>query len=356
VLVRDGQVIGEGFHTYDGLHHAEVVALQQAGDAARGATLYINLEPCCHQGRTGPCTDALIAAGVSRVVAAIRDPNPSVSGGGFRALRRAGIAAEYAKGFDDEAGHLNEAFATWITSRRPFVTLKTALTLDRHVVLPSAPDGSTQRWITSPASRTEVHRMRHASDAIMTGIGTVLADNPLLTDRSGMARRRPLLRVIIDSRLRLSPRSKLVRTAANDVLVFTCPDADGARARALRRKGVEIVSVPLARTAHKSRGSTGRSATRVDLKQVMAELAHRDILSVLLEAGPILNDAALALGLVDKVRLFYAPLLVGATDPALADGKNVWTPGNLLEVYDIRIERFGPDFAIEGYLKASSAV
>jgi diaminohydroxyphosphoribosylaminopyrimidine deaminase/5-amino-6-(5-phosphoribosylamino)uracil reductase len=221
VLVRDGKIIGEDFHTYAGVKHAEIIALQQAGTAARGSTLYINFEPCCHQGRTGPCTRALVSAGVARVVAAMRDPNPAVSGRGLRELRAAGIAVEHAKAFEAESRRLNEAFATWITVHRPLVTLKTAMTLDGHVVLPPAPGGRPPRWITSEASRAEVHRMRHANDAILTGIGTVLADDPLLTDRSGLPRRRPLLRAVLDSRLRLSLRSRLVRTADADVVVFT---------------------------------------------------------------------------------------------------------------------------------------
>ena len=176
VLVRNGRVVGEGFHTYDGLRHAEIIALETAGNAARGATLYINLEPCCNQGRTGPCTRALIAAGVKRVVAAMPDPNPKVAGRGLRQLRAAGI--EVSTGVaESEARRLNEAFAVWITSRRPLVTLKSAMTLDSHMVLPNR--NGRSRWITSKAARAEVHRMRHASDAILTGIGTVLADDPL---------------------------------------------------------------------------------------------------------------------------------------------------------------------------------
>ncbi len=225
VLVRDGHVIGEGFHTYEGVRHAEIIALEAAGESARGATLYINLEPCCHTGRTGPCTQALIAAGVARVVAAMADPNPAVAGRGFKQLRAAGI--EVSTGLREaEARRLNEAFARWIVSRKPLVTLKSALTLDGQLVLPHAKGERAQgqpafhkddRWISSPESRAEVQRMRHASDALLTGIGTVLVDDPLLTDRTGLPRRRKLLRVVMDSRLRLPLRSKLVRSADGDV-------------------------------------------------------------------------------------------------------------------------------------------
>src|SRR5437879_6798568 len=251
VLVCDGRVGAEAFHTYDGLRHAEIIALEAAGENARGATLYVNLEPCCHTGRTGPCTRALISAGIARVVAAMPDPNPRVAGRGFQELRAAGIRVDGDADSNPESGphsdphlekarRLNEAFAWWIRKRRPLVTLKTALTLDGSLVLPRSRNGNQPRWITSEISRAEVHRMRHASDAIMTGIGTILADDPLLTDRSGLPRRRPLLRVILDSRLRLSPKSQVVRSAQGDVLVFTCASVSSARAEKLSSCGVEI--------------------------------------------------------------------------------------------------------------------
>src|ERR1700730_9256229 len=248
VLVRDGQVRGEGFHTYEGVRHAEVIALEAAGESARGATLYINLEPCCHTGRTGPCTQAVIAAGVGRVVAAMADPNPAVAGRGFKQLRAAGI--DVSTGLrETEARRMNESFARWIVSRKPLVTLKSALTLDGQLVLPPAKKGARQgarisqkdRWISSPQSRAEVQRMRHASDAVLTGIGTVLMDDPLLTDRTGLPRRRKLLRVVLDSRLRLPRGSKLVRSADKDVLVFTRAKEDSPKARALQRAGVDVV-------------------------------------------------------------------------------------------------------------------
>src|ERR1700758_4826764 len=215
VLVREGKVIAEGFHTYDGLRHAEIIALEAAGENGCGATLYVNLEPCSHTGRTGPCSRALISAGVVRVVAAMIDPNPAVAGRGLKELRAADIRVDCSctSGACAEARRLNEAFAWWIRKRRPLVTLKTALTLDGSLVLPRSRNGNGSRWITSEISRAEVHRMRHASEAIMTGIGTIIADDPLLTDRSRLPRRRPLLRVILDSRLRLSPKSQVVRSA-----------------------------------------------------------------------------------------------------------------------------------------------
>ena len=333
VLLRNGRVVGQGFHTYDGLRHAEIIALETAGQAARGATLYINLEPCCNQGRTGPCTRALIDAGIKRVVAAIPDPNPKVAGRGLRQLRAAGI--EVFTGVEEsEARQLNEAFTVWITSRRPLVTLKSAMTLDSHMVLPRRKGRS--RWITSEAARTEVHRMRHASDAILTGIGTVLADDPLLTDRTGRPRRRPLLRVILDSRLRLPLRSQLVRTAREDVLVFTRAGESSECARALTRAGVEVIRIG---------GRTGR----LDLQAVLDELGRRSLLSVMFEPGPTLHQSALDAGVVDKVRLFYAPTLAGL--PAAAQPVRARADSKLRNLSALRIQSFGPDFAVEGYLR-----
>ncbi len=343
VLVRNQQMVGEGFHTYDGLRHAEIIALEAAGSAARRATLYVNLEPCCTTGRTGPCTHALVEAGVARVVAAMPDPNPAVSGRGFRKLRSAGIEVE-ADRSSEEARRLNESFAMWIRERRPLVTLKSAMTLDGRLVLPHARTGARGRrrsgWITSAASRAEVQRMRHSSDALLTGIGTVLADDPMLTDRTGLPRRRRLLRVVVDSCLRLPSRSRLVRTAREDVLVFTRASEAEKRALALRREGVEVVRVP-------GQGS------RPDLRAVVAELGRRNIMSVLLEAGPTLNEAALDAGLVDKVRMFYAPRLAGcltATQAAPLLGGTA-RAHSVREISRMRIEQFGPDFAVEGYLR-----
>ena len=345
VLVRDGKVIAEGFHTYDGLRHAEIIALEASGENARGATMYVNLEPCSHTGRTGPCSRALISAGVERVVAAMIDPNPAVAGRGLKDLRAAGIQVDCSctSGACAEARRLNEAFAWWIRKRRPLVTLKTALTLDGSLVLPrpqkAKSNGNESRWITSEISRAEVHHMRHASDAIMTGIGTILADDPLLTDRSGLPRRRSLLRVVLDSRLRLSPNSQVARSAKSDVLVFTSASASASRAKKLKELGMEIVSVR-ARRGHP------------DLHAVLEELGRRDILSVMLEAGPLLNQAALEADLVEKVRLFYAPTLVGlgSSLPGLPASKRSRMP-RVRELSSIRTENFGPDFAVEGYLR-----
>jgi diaminohydroxyphosphoribosylaminopyrimidine deaminase/5-amino-6-(5-phosphoribosylamino)uracil reductase len=368
VLVREGQIVGEGFHQYEWREHAEVVAIKSAGAKARGATMYVTLEPCNHTGRTGPCTEAIIAAGIQRVVATIADPNPAVAGGGFKRLADAGVEV-FTGVLEDEARHLNEPFAKWIRTKTPLVTLKSAMTLDGQLALPQR--GARRRdvakrstgnkakrrsstWITSEESRAEVQRMRHASDALLTGIGTVLADDPLLTDRSGLSRRRTLLRVILDSKLRLSPRSRIVKTADDDLLVFTNASLQSANARALQKAGVEIVSL------------NGKSGRRIELKSVLKELGRRDILSVLLEAGSALNGAALAAGVVDKVFLFYAPKLAGDAGVPFAKA-----PGSIFSarrtahvknaisktakvgdwaLRDLKFQQFGPDFALEGTL------
>ncbi len=338
VIVRDGDIVGAGFHQYDWRDHAEIVALKSAGEKARGATLYVTLEPCNHTGRTGPCTEALIAAGVSKVIAATEDPNPLTSGRGLERLRAAGIEAVSGL-LEDEALRLNEGFACWIRTKKPFVTLKSALTLDGQLAVAKAGRGrnrsrlASSTWITSEESRAEVHRMRHASDALLTGIGTVLADDPLLTDRSGLPRRRRLLRVVLDTRLQLSPMSRIVKTSGDDLLVFTRAPLKSAKARKLQEVGVEILPAKL-RKGH------------IDLVKVLEELGRRDILSVLLEAGPGLNGAALAADMVDKLVLFYAPKVAGRSDVPFArvpSGVNV-------SLRDVRVRQFGPDFAIEGYL------
>src|ERR1035438_1602659 len=228
VVARDERIVGRGFHTWQGLKHAEILALEEAGDAARGATVYVTLEPCSHTGRTGPCADALIAAGVAKVVAASGDPNPLVAGEGFSKLRAAGIQVEIATEFQAEAEKLNEAFFHFVRTGRPLVTLKSASTLDGKI---AAPEDNTG-WITSERARAHVQELRHASDAIVTGIGPALSDNPQLTDRSGSPRARPLVRVVLDSTLRLPLESKLVQSAQNDLLVAATSAASAERGAA----------------------------------------------------------------------------------------------------------------------------
>jgi len=329
-LVKNGKVMGQGFHDYDRRDHAEIVALKQAGKKARGATLYVTLEPCCTTGRTGPCTKAIIAAGVKRVVAAMRDPNPEVAGKGLAELRRAGIEVTCGV-LEEKTQAENEDFAQWIQTQRPLVTLKTALTLDGQI----AQRAGSVTWITSAESRKAVQLLRHKADALLTGIGTVLADDPRMTDRTGEPRRRKLLRAIVDSRLRLPLRSKIVKSAQNDVVVFTTQSTDSPRARGLQRAGVEVVHV-------------APRHGRVNLDAVIRQLGKREILNVLLEAGAALNGAALEAGIVDKMIFFYAPKIMGVGGVPMASIPSHWF-SKAPELKHLTLAKSGPDFVVTGY-------
>jgi diaminohydroxyphosphoribosylaminopyrimidine deaminase / 5-amino-6-(5-phosphoribosylamino)uracil reductase len=343
IVDQQGAIVGRGFHTYAGVKHAEVLAIEQAGPRARGATLYINLEPCSHQGRTGPCADAVIAAGIRRVVVSMPDPNPKVSGQGFSKLRDAGISVDVGL-LEKPARRLNEAFARYIRGRVPLVTLKSAMSLDGQIAadrpqssLPSSTASrTTDDWITGEAARAHVQVLRHQNDAILTGIGTILADDPLLTDRSGRPRRRPLLRVVLDSELRLPLDSRLAKSASqgdHDVLVF-CATADPSRRTRLEQQGIQVEEV--------ARGSPGG----VDLAAVFRRLGELEITSVMCEGGTRINSALLQAGLADKLFLYYAPKFLHRTESVpFAD---VVSP---LKLSDVSLHDFGDDFAVEGYLR-----
>jgi diaminohydroxyphosphoribosylaminopyrimidine deaminase/5-amino-6-(5-phosphoribosylamino)uracil reductase len=340
VVVRDGVVVGEGAHLYDARDHAEIVALRQAGELARGATAYVTLEPCSHHGRTGPCADAMIAAGVGRVVAATVDANPVVSGRGIARLRAAGV--EVAVGVcQQEARALNDAFACWVQTGRPLVTLKAAVSADGKIAPADVARGEIH-WVTGVEARAEVQRMRHGVDAVLTGIGTVLADDPLLTDRSGGARRRRLLRVVLDSRLRLLVESKLVQSASGDVLVVCGVEASAEGVGRLQAAGVEVVRVE---------GVRGR----LDLSAVLNLLGERKILSVLLECGSELNTAFLSEGLVDRVVLFRSERELGGDGVPFAAGVS-FAAGLSVDAIEARMmrvqrTRFGVDRQVSGYLR-----
>jgi diaminohydroxyphosphoribosylaminopyrimidine deaminase/5-amino-6-(5-phosphoribosylamino)uracil reductase len=350
VLVRDGETIAEGAHLYANRDHAEIAALKQAaerGTSPKDSTAYVTLEPCSHHGRTGPCADALIAAGISRCVIATVDPNPQVSGRGIVKLQAAGIEVTVGV-LQQPARDLNEAFIHFIRTQTPFVTLKAALSVDGKLAPPPAHRFPNQpHWLTGPAARAEVHLLRHASDAILTGIGTVLADNPLLTDRSGKPRRRPLLRVILDTHLRIPLTSQLVRSAASahgshgrgsesDLLILCGSLAPHAKAAALRSLGVEVEQLP-------------DHAGRLSLPAALSTLAERNILSLLLECGSHLNGSFLRQNLADKVILLYAETELG--DQALPFAQGIDSP-YLFEQSLHRITRttYGPDACITGYL------
>jgi diaminohydroxyphosphoribosylaminopyrimidine deaminase/5-amino-6-(5-phosphoribosylamino)uracil reductase len=335
VLVRDGEVVGRGYHTYAGLKHAEIEALEEAGDRARGATLYINLEPCSHQGRTGPCAEALVAAGVARVVAAIEDPNPQVAGSGVRKLREAGVDVQFAPEFAAEAARLNEPFIHFMRKSRPLVTLKAAVTLDGKIAAPDDNEG----WITSERARAHVQQLRHDSDAILTGAGTVLADDCMLNDRSGLPRRRPLLRIVLDSQLRTPLDSKMVRSAKDDVLVVGTSAASAERRRALESRGVQVLIFD---------GPGGRT----DFRRVVSWLAEQKYLSLMIEAGSKVNWSALDSGLVDKILFYYGPKILGGMQSLpMAGGIGRRRRADAIQVRDIILHRIPPDeFAVEGYI------
>src|SRR5262249_48810868 len=315
---------------------------------ARNGTLYLTLEPHGYQSKTPPCTDAIIAAGIRRVVAAMTDPNPQVAGRGLAQLRAAGLNVE--TGLMEKQGRkLNESFAKYILSRRPLVTLKSGMTLDGKIAPPpgESPNpsalgvaGASGGWITSAEARAHVQELRHASDAIMVGVGTVIADDPLLTDRTGLPRRRPLLRVVLDSRLRLSVDSRLVKTAHDDVLVF-CSFAEENKRKELEARGVRVEQMPL-----------GAGGGRPDLRQIAARLGEMEITSLLIEGGALVNWAALASGIVDKIFLYYAPkILAGTGAVPFAGGEGYQRLSEAALVHDIALHRFGEDFAVEGYLR-----
>jgi diaminohydroxyphosphoribosylaminopyrimidine deaminase/5-amino-6-(5-phosphoribosylamino)uracil reductase len=329
-----GAVAGEGCYLWDGVQHAEAIALAQAGARARGGTAYVSLEPHAHQGRTPPCTEALIRAGVRRVVAAVEDANPLVCGRGFAALRAAGLEV-VAGVLAEEAARLNEKYIHHQRTGRPFVHLKLACSLDGRI----ATRAGDSRWITGPAARARVHELRHEYDAILVGSGTARADNPALTDRSGRARRRPLARVVLDERLELAPASQLAQTAREaPVIVFTQVAPDAPRARELAALGVELVA-------------GGR-----DLGVVLDELARRAYASLLIEGGAGVAGAFLDAGLVNKASFFLAPLIIGGRDaPNAIAGAGPELLADAVRLSGATITQHGPDVEITGYLSSAES-
>ncbi len=327
VLAHGNVMVGEGAHRYDLRDHAEVVALKQASEQARGATAYVTLEPCSHHGRTGPCANALIDAGVSRVVAATLDPNPLVAGQGMARIASAGILAEDGL-LRAEARAMNDAFARYILTGMPLVTLKSALSVDgRLAPLPIHRPKNAPFWLTGTAAREEVHRFRHANDAILTGVGTVLADDPILSDRSNLQRRRRLQRIVLDTNCRTPVSSRLVESANDDLTIFCAPIAPNDRQRALRQRGVRVETVPV--LAPEQRASSLSGKPELDLRAILKRLGEEEMLSVLLEAGPGLNAAFLNAGLVDKAVLFFAETELGEGSIPFADAAH--NPFDLIE-------------------------
>jgi diaminohydroxyphosphoribosylaminopyrimidine deaminase/5-amino-6-(5-phosphoribosylamino)uracil reductase len=339
VLVRSSEIVGRGFHTYAGRKHAEVLALEEAGDRACGATLFVSLEPCCHTGRTGPCTDEIVRAGVARVVAAMQDPNPRVSGKGLLQLRAAGLEVETAGQYTREAEKLNEPFVHFMRTGLPLVTLKAALTLDGKI---AAPDDN-RGWITSEQARTHVQHLRHNADAILTGIGTVLADDCLLTDRTGLERSRPLLRIVVDSQLRIPLHSRMVESCEGhppNLAIATTSAAPVQRRLALEARGVAVWILD---------GAHGR----VDLRRLVERLAQEQYQSLMIEGGSKVNWAVLESGLADKIFFYYAPKILGGLESLpVAGGAGRRSRTDALILRNLTLHEVGPDeFAVEAFVR-----
>ena len=339
VAVREGRVIGRGWHESYGGPHAEVNALDAAGEAARGGTLYVTLEPCNHTGQTPPCTRRILAAGIKKVVVATRDPNPGVTGGGNAFLQKQGL--EVVTGVcQAEARRLNEAFNHYIAAQRPFVTLKCAATLDGRI----ATRTGDSRWVTGEASRRYVHEMRHEAAAIMVGINTVQADDPSLTTRLPGGEGVDPVRIILDTHLSISPQAKVLRQSSEaPTIVVTGPDTATEAREAVANAGGQLLMTPLRKG-------------RIDLAWLMERLGAMGIASLLIEGGGRVAGAALRSGIVDKLCLFYAPKLLGGGDGIpICGGQG---PALMRDSRPVQIEsihRFGDDLMVEAYLREGGA-
>ena len=339
VVVKQGRIVGQGFHLRPGLPHAEVVALKRAGADAQGATLYVTLEPCCHlKKRTPPCVPGVIQSGIARVVIAMTDPNPSVKGRGVAALRRAGLSVTVGVGRSD-AEELNRAYCHWIATKRPFVTLKAGMTLDGKIATASG----ESKWITGAHSRAEAHRLRSQMDAVLVGVGTVLSDDPALTARTGphltkMASRQPL-RVVVDSTLRLPLKTQILTDQKQaKTLIATTASADAARKQRLAKQGIEVLTFP----------SLGG---RVSLAALMRELGQRGVTSLLVEGGGELHAAMLKAKLVQHVCFYIAPVLLGGNNAkGVLGGKSPTTLASALRLRNVRTRSTGEDLLVEGDL------
>lgn len=333
VLVKDGRIVGAGWHRKAGTEHAEVHALRMAGGLARGATLYVTLEPCSHTGRTGPCAQAVIEAGVRRVVASMEDPNPLVRGNGFQMLRDGGVEVSCGL-LEEEARRLNEAFVMWVTEKRPFVTLKMAMTLDGK----TATAGGESKWITGEAARLRGHVLRDENDAILVGIGTVLADRPSLTTRLPDGNGKNPLRVILDSNARTPLDAPMLKDGEAPILIATTESAPEENLRRLREAGAEIL--------------TAGQGPSVDLSILLRKLGERNICSLLVEGGSTVHFSFLSAGLVDKVYAFIAPMFIGGkgATPAVG-GAGFSRLADAARLENICVEHIDGDFCIVGYIK-----
>ncbi|MDL2269272.1 bifunctional diaminohydroxyphosphoribosylaminopyrimidine deaminase/5-amino-6-(5-phosphoribosylamino)uracil reductase RibD [Desulfosarcina sp. OttesenSCG-928-G17] len=334
VVVKDGRIVGKGYHPKAGGPHAEVVAIDDAGDLAHGATLYVTLEPCNHFGRTPPCTHKIIAAGIRKVVVAMADPNPKVEGGGNAALLAAGIEVE--TGVCEAAAQtLNEAFVTWITTGRPFVVAKCAATLDGRI----ATRTGDSRWVTGPSARRFVHELRHQADGILVGVGTVIQDDPSLTTRLENETGVDPTRIILDTRLSMPVSAKLLHQKSHAPTWIICgPDAPEDRRKALSDAGARIIVAPL-------------NANQIDLGALMDILGENHMTHLLVEGGASVMGSFFSAGIVDKVCFFYAPKILGGDDGVpICRGKGPERMDQCLAVHDLSVRLIGEDVRVEGYL------
>ena len=330
VIVRDGTIVASGWHRAAGEPHAEIHALRMAGELARGATLYVTLEPCAHHGRTGPCAEAVIAAGIARVAVALSDPNPLVAGRGLAMLEAAGIETQTGV-CEAEARRQNEVFLKWVTTKRPFVTLKTAMTLDGKI---ASHTGASQ-WITGEEARARVHEYRDVHDAILVGIGTVLADDPSLTTRLPDRTGHNPLRIVLDSEARTPIDAKLLTDGAAPTVIAVSERADHRRVNLLHACGAEVVTL---------------GAERVDIAALLDYLGAREITSLFVEGGGTVNWSFLAGGYVDKVHAFIAPMLMGgAAAKTPVGGTGFDSPQTALHLHDVTVEQLGADILVTGY-------
>lgn len=333
VVVKEGRVVGEGYHACAGAPHAEIQALRRAGPAARGATLYVTLEPCVHYGRTPPCAPEVVRAGIKRAVIAMLDPNPVVKGKGVALLEASGIEVKVGVR-EEEAARLNEFFQKYITSGTPFVALKMAMTLDGK----TATSCGASRWITGKEARTYVHELRNQYDAVLVGVGTVIADNPLLTTRLPQGGRNAK-RIVLDSTLRLPLEAKILEpNPPAPALVVTTPRAPLAKRETLLQKGAEVVVV-------------GEKGGRVNLEELLKLLGDREVTSLLVEGGPTVNAAFLEAGLIDKVFIFIAPKILGGREaPGVVGGEGKKDLAEAWKLHRLEVKFHGEDLLVEGYL------
>jgi len=332
VIVKKGRILSRGYHAEVKTPHAESFAIRKAGKASKGATLYLNLEPCCHFGNNPPCTERIINAGIKRVVAAMKDPNPLVCGKGFRELRRAGVKVDVGV-LEKQAKKLNEAFIKHITTQLPFVILKTAMTMDGKI----ATEKGESKWISGEEARKFVHRLRNSVDAVLVGRNTVIIDNPGLTVRGIRGKIKDPLRIIIDSLAEIPFASKVLSRDPKNTIVVVSPRAPRDRVRKMRAKGVEVLEIPTRKG-------------EIDLKKLMKELGRRNVMSLLIEGGGATNASALSQGVVDKIYFFVAPKVIGGKDALTpVEGKGISSLKKALKIRQFKAKNIGEDILLEGY-------